>query len=129
MWKWPAGERIPLRRQLAGSSREAIPFYQRAVQVDPNFALAQAALSTAYANVDEPASAAAAGLKAFEQRGRMTAPARFNVESTDHREVTGDWEQSCDLLSQWVEAFPHDVVAQVAGSTSATSSRIDSGTS
>jgi serine/threonine protein kinase/tetratricopeptide (TPR) repeat protein len=100
------------RRQLAGSWREAIPFYQRAVQVDPNFALAHAALSTDYANVDEPALAAAAGLKAFEQRGRMTAPARFNVESTYHREVTGDWEQSCDVLSQWVQAFPHDVVAR-----------------
>jgi len=100
------------RRQLAGSSREAIPFYQRAVQVDPNFALAQAALSTASANVSDTASAAAAGLKAFQQRGRMTAPARFNAESTYYREVTGDWEQSCDVLSRWVKAFPHDVIAR-----------------
>jgi eukaryotic-like serine/threonine-protein kinase len=100
------------RRQLAGSAREAIPFYQRAVQVDPNFALAQAALSTASANVYETALAAAAGLKAFEQRGRMTAPVRFNVESTYHREVTGDWEQSCDVLTRWVQAFPHDVIAR-----------------
>jgi serine/threonine protein kinase/tetratricopeptide (TPR) repeat protein len=101
------------QRQLAGSSREALPFYQHAVQVDPNFALAQAALSnTASANVDQTALAAAAGLKAFEQRGRMTAPARFKIESTYHREVTGDWEQSCDVLSQWVHAFPHDVAAR-----------------
>ena len=100
------------RRQLAGSSVEAIPFYQHAVQVDPHFALAQAALSAASANVHETALAAAAGLKAFEQRGRMTAPARFQVESTYHREVTGDWEQSCDVLSHWVQAFPHDVVAR-----------------
>ena len=100
------------RRQLAGSSQEAIPFYQHAVHVDPDFALAQAALSTAYANVLETALAAAAGRKAFEQRGRMTAPARFNVESTYHREVTGDWEQSCDVLSQWVQTFPHDVIAR-----------------
>jgi serine/threonine protein kinase/tetratricopeptide (TPR) repeat protein len=100
------------RRQLAGSSREAIPFYQRAVQADPNLALAQAALSTAYYNVDETALAAAAGLKAFEQRGRLTAPARFNVESKYHSDVTGDWEQSCDVLSQWAQAFPHDVIAR-----------------
>ena len=104
------------RRQLAGTSNEAIPFYQRAVQVDPNFALAQAALATAYSNVLESTLAAAAGLKAFEQRGRMTAPARFNVESTYHREVTGDWEQACDVLSQWVQTFPHDVIARVNSS-------------
>ena len=101
------------RQQLAGSPREAIAFYQRAVQFDPHFALAQAALSSAYASlVDETAVAAAAGLKAFEQRGRMTAPARFNVESTYYREVTGDWEQSCDVLSRWVQVFPHDVVGR-----------------
>jgi serine/threonine protein kinase/tetratricopeptide (TPR) repeat protein len=100
------------RQQLAGNSRDAIPFYEHAVHADPNFALAQAALSTAYANVQETALAAAAGLKAFEQRGRMTASARFNVESTYHREVTGDWEQSCNVLSHWVQAFSHDVVAR-----------------
>ncbi len=42
----------------------------------------------------------------------MTAPARFNIESTYYREVTGDWEKSCEVLSQWVAVFPHDVIAR-----------------
>jgi eukaryotic-like serine/threonine-protein kinase len=100
------------RQQLAGSAPAAIPYYQRAVQADPKFALAQAALSTAYASVGETGLAAATGRTVFDQRGRLTAPARFNVESTYYREVLGDWEQSCDVLSRWVQAFPHDVIAR-----------------
>jgi serine/threonine protein kinase/tetratricopeptide (TPR) repeat protein len=100
------------RQQLAGSSQAAIPYYQRAVQTDPQLSLAEAALSTAYANVGDSASSAAAGRMAFEQRGRLTAPARFNIESTYYREVTGDWEKSCEVLSQWVAVFPHDVIAR-----------------
>jgi eukaryotic-like serine/threonine-protein kinase len=100
------------RQQLAGSSQGAIPYYQRAVHADPKFSLAEDALSTAYANVGDSASSAAASRTAFEQRGRLTAPARFNIESTYYREVTGDWEKSCEVLSQWVSAFPHDVIAR-----------------
>jgi serine/threonine protein kinase/tetratricopeptide (TPR) repeat protein len=100
------------RQQLAGSSQAAIPYYQRAVQADPKLSLAEAALSTASANVGDSASSAAAGRVAFEQRGRLTAPARFNMESTYYREVTGDWEKSCEVLSQWVAVFPHDVIAR-----------------
>jgi serine/threonine protein kinase/tetratricopeptide (TPR) repeat protein len=100
------------RQQLAGSSEAAIPYYQRAVQADPAFSLAKDALSTAYANVGDSASSAAAGRSAFEQRGRLTAPARFNIESTYYREVTGEWDKSCEVLVQWVSVFPHDVIAR-----------------
>ena len=100
------------RQQLAGSSQAAIPYYQHAVQADPEFSLAEDALSTAYANVGDSASSAAAGRAAFEHRGRLTAPARFNIESTYYREVTGDWEKSCEVLLEWVSVFPHDVIAR-----------------
>jgi len=100
------------RQQLAGSSQAAIPYYQRAVQADSEFSLAEDALSTAYANVGDSASSAAAGRAAFEHRGRLTAPARFNIESTYYREVAGDWEKSCEVLHQWVSVFPHDVIAR-----------------
>lgn len=101
------------RRQLAGSSLDAIPFYERAVRTDPNLALAHAALGSAYSNAGDAKRAAAASRTAFSLRDRMTAPARFNAESAYHREVNGDSEASCAVLTQWVDAFPHDVVARI----------------
>jgi tetratricopeptide (TPR) repeat protein len=100
------------RRQLAASSQDAIPFYQRAVQADPELGLAHSALSGAYGNVGERELSAAASRRAFDLRNRMTAPARFNAESTYQWEVMGDWEESCAVLARWVQGFPHDVIAR-----------------
>ena len=82
------------------------------MQADSNLALAHAALSSAYANEGESTLAAAAGRKAFAMRDRLTAPARFNVESDYYGQVLGDWETTCDSTLEWVQAFPHDVIAR-----------------
>ena len=100
------------RRQLADGSQAAIPFYQRAVQADANLALAHAALSSAYSNLGDSASSAAAGRKAFALRERLTAPARFSVESDYYGQVIGDWETTCAIRGRWVQAFPHDLIAR-----------------
>jgi eukaryotic-like serine/threonine-protein kinase len=42
----------------------------------------------------------------------LTAPARFQVESTYLRDVVGDLETECAVTSRWVSAFPHDVIAR-----------------
>jgi tetratricopeptide (TPR) repeat protein len=88
------------RRQLASDHPDAISYYQRAVQTDPNLALAHAALSNAYGNLGVTRAAAAAGRAAFALRDRMTAPTRFDVESTYHRLDNGDWEASCAVLTR-----------------------------
>jgi DNA-binding winged helix-turn-helix (wHTH) protein/tetratricopeptide (TPR) repeat protein len=100
------------RRQLDESSRAAIPFYQRALQTDGNLALAHAALSGAYSNQGESSLSAASGRAAFALRERLTAPARFSVESDYYSQVLGDWESTCAVRAQWVQAFPHDVVGR-----------------
>jgi len=99
-------------RSQLGDSQTAISYYRRAVQADPKLGLAHAALSSAYSNKDDSTSAAIAGRAAFEQRDRLTAPARFQVESTYYLQVTGEWERACDVLSQWVSVFPYDVIAR-----------------
>src|SRR5262245_56709690 len=93
------------RRQLEAGSQAAIPYYQRAVQADSNLALAHAALSSAYWNVGESTLSEAAGRRAFALRGRLTAPARFNVENTYYNQVLGDSERACASCAQWVQAF------------------------
>jgi serine/threonine protein kinase/tetratricopeptide (TPR) repeat protein len=100
------------RMQLNGTSLEAIPYFQRAVQADSNLALAHAALSAAYMNRGEALLAAASGRSAFALRDRLTAPVRFSVESDYYGQVLGDWEETCDVRARWVEAFPHDVVGR-----------------
>jgi len=100
------------RRQLNEGTRAAIPYYERAVQADSTLALAHAALSAAYNNQGHSILAAAAGEKAFALRNRLTAPARYSIESDYYSVALGDWEKSCDIRATWVRSFPHDVIAR-----------------
>ena len=100
------------RRHLAGNWHEALPYYERAVRTDPEFALAHLALSTAQANEGHLALSAESGRRAFELRDRLTLPQRFNVESSYYRSVMGQEDQTCAVVGQWVQTFPHDLIAR-----------------
>ena len=99
-------------RHLAGDARGARSAYLRATELDPQFALAYAALGAANSNLGELASAAAALTKAYELRDRLSEPSRFRVEGLYYDTVTGEQEKAYAVLSQWVQAFPRDVVAR-----------------
>jgi serine/threonine protein kinase/tetratricopeptide (TPR) repeat protein len=99
------------RRHLAGDPRGALPYYQRATDVDPDFALAHGAVGVAYQSLDELAFAVPAEKKAYELRTRLTEHARFHAEDLYYDVVTGEQERACAVLSQWVQTFPDDFVA------------------
>jgi len=99
-------------RHLAGDARGARSSYQRATELDPQFALAYAALGAAHSNLGELTQATAALKKAYELRGRLSEPNRFRVEDLYYDEVTGEKEKAYSVLSKWVQTFPRDVVAR-----------------
>jgi eukaryotic-like serine/threonine-protein kinase len=68
----------------------AIPFLQRAIELDPNFAMAYNQLANAYGAVGETVKAAENVRKAFELRGRMTEPEKLIVEAHYYRNITGN---------------------------------------
>jgi len=99
------------RRHLAGDPSAAVPYYQRAAEMDPDFAMAHAALAAAYDTLREPALAAASATKAYELRTRLTEPGRFNAEDLYFAFATGEQEKRSAVLSQWVQTFPDDFIA------------------
>ena len=100
------------RRHLSGNLRDAISYYERAIRADPNFALAHAALAVAHVVFKQDTLAATSARRAFELRERLTLPARFNVESAYYLHVTGEEDSACEVIDQWVQTFPHDLVAR-----------------
>ena len=103
---------IGYRHHLLGKPEEAIPYYQRATQVDPNFALAHAALSAAHETLGRTTLAAASSRRAFELRDRLTLPGRFHVDSAYYGLVTGEEERACAVLAEWVKTFQYDLFAR-----------------
>ena len=64
---------------FAGSSSEAIPLFERAVELDPNFALAYSKLAVTHYNIFEYSSAAEFARKAFGLRERASEHEKFYI--------------------------------------------------
>jgi tetratricopeptide (TPR) repeat protein len=84
-------------------STAAIPFFERAVELDPSFASADQALAAMYRNLNEPERAAAYLKRAVELSARLSERERLVILGSYFTDVTGEiWKgiQSYELLTQ-----------------------------
>jgi eukaryotic-like serine/threonine-protein kinase len=102
--------------QSQSGSEAAIPFYQRAIELDPNFASAYNALGTMYNNVAERARGTESLSKAFELRNRASAPERLRITATYYQFVTGELNKAIEAYQEWKESYPRDFVPYVNSS-------------
>jgi serine/threonine protein kinase/tetratricopeptide (TPR) repeat protein len=86
----------------------AIPHLQRAVGIDPQFAMAQAHLGFFYWNSGQTDLAIEHTLRAYELRDRVTEPERFFVLFLYDRQVTGNLQKEMETIETWVQAYPRD---------------------
>jgi eukaryotic-like serine/threonine-protein kinase len=100
-------------RHHSARDETAASYYQRAVALDPNLALAYVALGARYSNLGEMELASAAEKKAFDLRDRLTGPARFLAETLYYDLGTGELEKAYPVHEQWVQTFPLDPRAHI----------------
>ncbi len=91
-----------------GNYAAAVPQYQRAIQLDPNLAMAYASLGTTYHNLGEKELAAENTRRAFELRAKVSEREKFYIESHYHHFVTGDLEKAKQLYELWAQTYPRD---------------------
>ena len=87
----------------------SIPLLQRAIELDPNFAMAYALLGSSYGNLGEASLGAENMRKAYELRGRASERERFYIEARYHTLVTGDIEKNRKVLELWAQTYPRDM--------------------
>ena len=87
---------------------EAIPFFKRAIELDPNFALAYAGLSLSYFNLNQAQLAAENATKAYELRDRVSKRERYRISTTYYHAVTGELEKASELYELWSKSYPRD---------------------
>ena len=86
----------------------ALPFYKRAVDLDPNFAMPYAAMSHAYSNLSQAGRAAENARKAYELREKVSERERFHIESIYYMVVTGEIEKAIQNNELWRQTYPRD---------------------
>ena len=94
----------------AKGNAEAIPFYKRALELDPNFAVAYASLGLVYANLGQASLAAENIKKAHELRDRVSEREKYRISALYYEKVTGELEQATQVYELWGKSYPKDVV-------------------
>jgi eukaryotic-like serine/threonine-protein kinase len=89
-------------------SAEAIPYYKRAAELDPDFARVYAALAVAYGNLNEPSLQGYSRMKACELRDRVAGRERFSIEADCC--AGSDVKRSMAAYTQWIQTYPGDAV-------------------
>jgi len=99
-----------MKASLAGSIT-APSLFQRAIEIDPEFALAHANLGFRTAGLGESALARPSLLRAHELRDRASDRERFYIDTLYDRDFTGNLERERRTLETWAETYPRDVSA------------------
>jgi tetratricopeptide (TPR) repeat protein len=99
---------IGRRDNMAGRHAQAIPFFKKAIEIDPNFASAYNGLAASYQGVvghDEDIRRATA--KAFELRDRLAGRERMQIVSVYHS-LMGNLEKAIEANQLYVRTYPND---------------------
>lgn len=99
----------PLR---SGKSEEAVPFFQRAIELDPQFCSAYVMLGSAYHGAGDDQSSRKNYARAFELKdGRLTQEENFLATATYYWNITGNLEKENAVLILYQQAYPRSVAA------------------
>jgi serine/threonine protein kinase/tetratricopeptide (TPR) repeat protein len=86
----------------------AIPHFQRAIAIDPQFAMALADLGFHYWNVGQTDAGAEYVRRAYELRDRVSERERFFILFLYDRQVTGNLQKELETLESWAQTYPRD---------------------
>jgi eukaryotic-like serine/threonine-protein kinase len=83
-----------------------IPFFKRAIDLDPNFALAYTGLAVAYGNLRETGSAEENYRKAYDLRNRVSVREDYVISAFYYNDVTGEIEKANQTYELYSQAYP-----------------------
>ena len=89
-------------------SPSSIPFFQRAIELDPNFASAYAMLARVSIDAGRFSDAVNAARKAYELRDRANEREQYLISASYYLQVTGDLQKAEDVCELWKQAYPRD---------------------
>ena len=86
----------------------AIPFFQRAVEIDPSFAMAYASLGLMYGSSGSSELATENVTRAYELRERASDKERFFITAYYFGRATGNQERAQQVCNEWARTYPRD---------------------
>jgi eukaryotic-like serine/threonine-protein kinase len=91
-----------------GDPATAVPFLQRAIRLDPNFAMAYQFLGDCYSTLGQHDLGAENWKKAYALRGRVSASEKLSIEESYYSNVSGDLEKQLQTQKMWAQTHPRE---------------------
>jgi len=85
-----------------------VPLFQRAIEIDPKFAMAYASLGFTYGLLGQPALSAENNKKAYELRDGGSDREKFYIAAAYETQVTGDLEKALKICELWIQTYPRE---------------------
>ena len=86
----------------------ALPHFQRAIELDPNFAMGYRAVGDDYFSLSEVGRASEYLTKAFELREHASERERVAITADYYQNVTGELEKAAQAYQELIESYPRD---------------------
>jgi eukaryotic-like serine/threonine-protein kinase len=99
---------LGVNKVSAGANTESLPFFSRAVELDPNFAAAYGAMSAVYFIQREPGLAAENIRKAYDLRDKVSERERLGIEAQYYWRGTGELEKAISSIDLYQQTYPRD---------------------
>jgi Flp pilus assembly protein TadD/predicted Ser/Thr protein kinase len=90
---------------------QSVPLFKRAIELDPNFAMAYAVLGIVYSNLGESTLARENLQKAFALANRVSERERFYITATYYSFGSGELDKAKQTYQLWAQTYPRDYVA------------------
>jgi tetratricopeptide (TPR) repeat protein len=99
-----------MARKTGGEKGEAasIRFLLRAIELDPEFAVACAQLAAFYEDLGEPGLAEKYATRAYRLRDRVSEGEKFFISTIYYQSVTGELQKSIQTDEQWAQSYPRN---------------------
>jgi serine/threonine protein kinase/tetratricopeptide (TPR) repeat protein len=91
----------------------ALPYDERAVQLDPNFALAQMSVGADYWTLGEVGRASEYFTKAFQLREHASEREKLIIAANYFRNVTGELDKAVQIYQEYIESYPRGYEAYI----------------
>jgi serine/threonine protein kinase/tetratricopeptide (TPR) repeat protein len=89
-------------------SAAALPYYQRAIELDPNFAMAYLAAGGDYFSLSEVRRASEYYTKAFQLKEHASEREKQEITGYYYRDVTGELDKAAQTFQERIESYPRE---------------------
>jgi tetratricopeptide (TPR) repeat protein len=100
-----------LRTRRTTGDFDSVPFLRRAIDLDPDFALAYARLGTVYSNLNQFDESKKMTTRAYELRQKVSESERLYIEARYYTTVEQNLQKAIDTYNVWLATYPNEYTA------------------